>query len=96
MRYLKRLKIELDALKEKLNPPGDNPTFVSSRKVNRMEIIPLVIALLHAARAADHATEDWASERATQWREYIVNMKHWLGQMPQAPAKMVEKKKAAA
>ena len=85
MRYLKRLKNELQALTEKLTVKGSLPEYVSNRKVNRLEILPLVIALVHQARALDEATEEWAEEHVVQWHEYIVNLKHWLGQAPKPP-----------
>jgi hypothetical protein len=41
------------------------------------------------------ASDGWSAEHSDDWHEYLVNVKHWLGQAPQLP-KAVEKKKEAA
>lgn len=95
MRYLKRLKNELQELTEKLTPKGPLPEYVSVKKVHRQGALQVVIDLIKRARALDVATDLWTTETSQEWATYLVNLKHWMGQAPEPP-KVVEKKKAAA
>ena len=88
MKYLKRLKNELLDLTEKLTVKGNNPEYVSLKKATRLDVIPLIIALVQQARAIDSASlfdepkSDWSAQRFEGWRVYLTNLKHWLGQAP--------------
>jgi len=95
MRYLKRLKNELAELTEKLTVKGPLPEYVSVKKLQRQGAIMVIISLIKMARALDVASDGWSAEHSDDWHEYLVNVKHWLGQAPQLP-KAVEKKKEAA
>ena len=97
MRYLKRLKIELDALTEKLG--GQIFDAPPSKKANRARALQSLVVLIKQIRTADHATDNWTSESATEWFTYLSLLETWLGQAPQPPQppqKVVEKKPVAA
>lgn len=96
MRYLKRLKGELQELTEKLTVKGPLPEYVSVKKLHRKEVITVVIEMIKKARALDLAMEYWSAGASEDWQAYLTNVKHWLGQAPKMPEKCVEKSKAAA
>ena len=95
MRYLKRLKNELQELTEKLTVKGPLPEYVSLKKVTRQGSLQVAIALIKKARALDFSIENWSAETSHEWATYMTNLKHWLGQAPEPP-KVVGKSKAAA
>jgi hypothetical protein len=96
MKYLKRLKNELLELAEKTQVKGDTPGYVSLCHLNRKEVVTALIVLLKQVRAVDHATDDWSTGNSKAWTDYLTNLKHWLGQAPPLPKKVVEKRDAAA
>ena len=85
MRYLKRLKNELQALTEKLTVKGPLPEYVSVKKLHRQAILEGVIALVNVARGIDHEFDFWKDETSQEWHFYLINLKHWLGQAPKLP-----------
>jgi hypothetical protein len=95
MKYLSRLKNELQELTNKLSVKGRFPEYVSLRRVNRKDVITALIVLLKQVRAADHACDDWSPENSGAWMVYLTNLRHWISQAPEL-SKKVEKTKSAA
>jgi hypothetical protein len=96
MRYLKRLKNELQDLTEKLTPKGPNPEYVSVKKLNRQTMLRIVISLIQKARAFYQATEEWTPENSEAWEDFLASVNSWLKQVPKIPEGLVEKSKTAA
>lgn len=95
MRYLKRLKGELQDLTEKL-APGAMPKYVRVKDTQRQRALAIIIVLIKKARSIDQLMDSWVEDESTSWQTYLLNLEHWLGQMPEVERKPSGKGKAAA
>jgi hypothetical protein len=95
MRYLKRLKGELQDLTEKLAPSA-MPKYVRVRDTQRQRALAIIIVLIKKARSIDQLMDSWVEDESGSWQTYLLNLEHWLGQMPEAERKPSGNDKAAA
>lgn len=96
MRYLKRLKNELQDLTERLTAKGPNHEYATPKKLNRQLMLRIIISLIQKVREVDHATDNWAQGNAEAWIDFRANLEGWLEKFPKVPEKVVERGQAAA
>lgn len=88
MKYLKRLKNELQDLTEKLSPPkkGDLPEYVNLRDVDRKGVLKVVIALIQIARSLDQSSDTWGPKMSHEWCTFVANLEHWCKLVHETPS----------